>query len=355
MKILMIVKSLNFGGAEKQVVTDANMLNNAGHQVTVSFVTEGPLSRLLSSDITTYKLKSRLPVFASLQLLFYLIGHRHDVVHAHMFWSEKVSALPAKLTGHKLVFNEHGLGLWRKWYHIAIMRFISLWADRVITSCDATKDIRIQKEKLSEKKVETVYNSLNVEEREEKEGDLPDLLTHDQKFTIGYVGRFSPVKRLKTFITIAEELKKTTKDFRIVMVGDGEDKKELEEDIRARGLSSYFYFPGFVLDTHAYYRIFDIFLLPSEREACSVALLEAATFEIPALAFDVGGNSEIIQDGVTGYIVAEHDIELMLERIVCLYSNKDQKMKMGPAAREFVQRTFSVSRRLDHLIQVYQS
>lgn len=352
MKILIIVKSLKFGGAEKQAVVDANSLIGYGHQVTIAFNKKGDLMNLLANGVNLYQIRSKNLALASLQLFFHLFITRYDIVHSHMFWAEKISALPAKLTGHRIVFNEHGLGLWRRWYHILIMKFISLFADKIITSCEATKKIKIEREKLDRNKIITIYNSLDNVEEETGEVDIPDFMKKKKQLIIGFVGRFNSVKRLSIFLDIAEHLRKVIPDFKIVLVGEGEEKEKINREIRKKNLKRYFYLPGAVLNIYQYYKAFDIFVLPSIREACSVALLEAGANGIPAIAFNVGGNAEIIQNGATGYIIANNDIALLTGKIVYLYENKEKKYEMGLAAKHYIKNNFSVSKRLDKLTKL---
>jgi len=271
-----------------------------------------------------------------------------------MFWEEMISVLPGKITGHNVVFNEHGMGLWKKWHHILVMKFISLFADKIITSCDANRNIRVKREKLNHKKVITIYNSFDKSNNNKFPADIPNLLRKEKKFTIGFVGRFDEVKRLLMFTDIAERLKNKIPELRIVLVGDGEKMGTVKKEIMKKNLEEYFLLPGFVLNTDEYYKSFDIFILPSRIEGFSVALLEAGASGVPAIAFDVGGNAEIIQDGITGYIIPNHDIGLLLEKVIYLYENSDWRIDMGLAARSFITDNFSVSRRLTRLTKLYK-
>lgn len=350
MKILIMVNTLHYGGAERQAVLDANALADSGYRVTIGYNEEGDLLNLLSNKVKQYKINSKNVGFASLLLFHHLLHNRYDVIHSHMFWAERVSAVPGKLTGHTVVLNEHGLGLWRKWYHIITMKIISQFADTIIASCNANRTVRIQREKLDPKKVMTVYNSFDAMRNTRR---ARDFLQKDRTFIIGFVGRFNAVKRLRTFIDIAEKLREVVSDFKIVLVGDGRERRHIEDETAKRNLTKYFHFPGFVLKTEEYYKSFDVFILPSRIEGLSIALLEAGAAGVPAIAFDVGGNSEIIQDGMTGYIVSDNDIHRLIEKIVYLYENYDERIKLGLAAFNFITKKFSVSRRLSELQKIY--
>jgi len=354
MKILIIVDSLKYGGAEKQAVIDANSLIDCGHHVTIAYYKKGDLMKLLAKGVNQYQIKSKNLSLASLQIFFHLLLNRYDIVHSHMFWAEIISALPGKLTGHRVVFNEHGLELWRRWYHILIMKFASLFADKIITSCEATKEVRIKRGKLNKNKLLTIYNSFNIIKEEKREIYIPDFLNKKENFIIGFVGRFNQVKRLEIFIDVAEYLRNVIPKFKIVLVGDGKEKDKINREIENKNLGRYFYLPGYILNIGQYYKEFDVFVLPSIREACSIALLEAGASGIPAIAFDVGGNPEIIKDGITGFIIPNNDIALLIRKIIYFYKNNQKRYKMGLVARNYIKNKFSEAKRLYKLTNLYK-
>ncbi len=352
MKILIVINTLNYGGAEKQAVSDANSLVNAGYDVTLAFHTSGGLAGQLSPEVKQHRIGSKHVIGATLLLFFHLLSNRYDAVHCHMFWAERVCVFPAKLTGQKVVFNEHGLGLWRRWYHVLIMRLISMLADRVIVSCRVNYRVRMEREKLDPRKMVVIYNSIN------ENGDIKaSSHRYDAsigKFVVGYVGRFSAVKRLELFVDIAHRLRKNYEDFKIVLIGDGDARQALQAKIADQRLEKYFDMPGFALNVDPYYRSFDIYVLPSRVEGFSVSLLEAGAAGVPSIAFDVGGNSEIIRDGINGYLIPDSDIARVSDRIIYLREHEDIRKNMGIAARRMISNEFGASRRAKNLQELYQ-
>ncbi|UCF70152.1 MAG: glycosyltransferase [candidate division WOR-3 bacterium] len=354
MKIFIVINTLAYGGAEMQAVMDANALADIGHSVTIAYNENGDLLSLMSGKVLRYRIRYRNVILASLQLFMHLSECRYDIVHSHMFWAEKVSALPCFFTGQKVVFNEHGLGLWRRWYHIMVARFISLLSVSLITSCNAVREVKIKSEKIDPRKVCTVYNSVN---------DRSPLRPNDEgmrnpnvrnSVIVGFVGRFNEVKRLHLLVDVAEMLVHKVAGLMFVLVGDGAEKSRIELEIKRTGLAEYFNLPGSTLNTEQYYRAFDIFALPSRIEGFSLALLEACACGTAAVAFDVGGNSEIIQDGRTGYLVREGNIEEFTQRILQLCRKRMILAKMGRRAESFVKDNFSISRRVNGLLRVYR-
>jgi len=356
MKILIAVYSLTYGGAEKQAVVDANALQERGHQVAVAFYKNGELSKLLHKDIKLYKVHAKNVVLAGIQLFFHTLFHRYDVLHAHMFWAEKITAA-GRLLGQRVIMNEHGLGVWRKWHHSLVMRMISRGAHMVINSCDATKDNRVKIDRLKTTKLMTVYNSFEIDSAEidaqRKKEKEENNRNHNGSFTVGFVGRFDPVKRLQFYIPLAKILRGTIPSIKFLLVGDGTDREELEALVKKEGLEKHFHFPGFILGPGKYLCRCDAFFMPSKREAFSIALLEAGAYSLPAIAFKVGGNAELIKDGETGFIVPDEDIEAAAAKLIYLYENPFEREKIGRQAHQHVTETFSIKNRTDQLEKLF--
>jgi len=348
LKILIIIDSLKFGGAEKQAVTDANLLSENGYSVTFLYATGGPLVDSLNGDIRKHKIKTSNQLFAPFCILSFLILNKFDLIHCHMFWAEKVSAIPAFLTRHPLLFNEHGLGKWKKWYHSAIMHTISMFANRVACSCDLNYEIKISKKEVAKRKLLTLYNSFDC--------TIDSNLVENKKKnkTIGFVGRFHEVKQLDHLIKLAELLiNASIVDFKIILVGDGEIRKELENQINKKTLSGYFTFAGFQSDTASFYKEISIFILPSRIEALSVALIEAQAYGIPSIAYDVGGNKEIIINDNTGFLIDVNDTRKLFEKVKILLENEHIWRELSINAYHNSHNKFSNQKRLMNLTAIY--
>ncbi len=348
MKILIIINSLEIGGAEKQAVIDANLLISQNHNVSIAFYKDGHLSNLLDPKIEKIKLFTKNIFFVQFHILYLLLKFRFDIIHAHMFWAEKVSVLPAFLTGHKVIFNEHGLGLWRKWYHKFIMRLISSFAKQIVCSCELNKNIRFVNEHIPPRKLITIYNS--VEKNTYRLSKVDNL-----EFIIGYVGRFHEVKRLHLLIEIAELCKLHNLDIKFLLVGEGKEENNIKSLINEKKLSELFDFIGYTLNVQRYYQKMSVFILPSRIEGFSMALLEAGSYGIPLIAFDVGGNSEICINEVTGYLIPDCDIVEAFMKIKFLYEHRDILENLSIRTKSYITDNFSHEKRLHHLINLYDN
>ncbi|MGE5343003.1 MAG: glycosyltransferase [Candidatus Omnitrophota bacterium] len=363
MKILIVIRSLACGGAEKQAIMDANALNRRGHRLTVAFHQGGELVKLLDPGISIYRIHSANLLWAFAQLGSHFLFHRYDIIHAHMCWAERIAAFSGRMFGQPIILNEHSPAFFRRWYHRFLLRLVALSADRIITCCEATRNDQLS-EGIKPEKLVTIFNSFDPaltvlvvenqkEEPEENEIEKDNRNIGNNSFTVGFTGRFSPVKRLGLYIPLALRLRDVIPGIRFVLVGDGRDRGKIEAAIRAHHLDDLFVLPGFVLQPWLYLETFDIFFLPSRIEAFSVALLEAGALAIPSIAFAVGGNPELIQNGVTGCLLPDHDISAVAETIIDLYRNPDKRARIGTNAQRFVTETFSIETRIDRLERLY--
>lgn len=351
MDILILISSLDIGGAEKQAVTDANMLIESGHSVTIAYGKIGDLEKILNKDITCVYLETKNVLFATCKLCKYLSDKDIDVIHAHMFWAEKIAAIVSLFKKVKIVFNEHGLGLWRKWYHKIIMQVIASRADTIINSCKLNRLQRIRVEKLPEKKNKVLYNSYDLPNN--IEGDGIDKENQNKRFVIGFVGRFHPVKRLHILVDICEQFIEKSMNIKFMLIGDGAVMPSLKKEIEVKGFEDYFIFTGFQLNPQKYLTQFDVFVLPSKIEGFSVVLLEAGAAGVPCLAFNVGGNSEIIKNNLTGYIIENDNISEMADKIQFLYDNPEILKEFSNNSARFIGENFSGKKRIQGLENIY--
>jgi glycosyltransferase involved in cell wall biosynthesis len=120
---------------------------------------------------------------------------------------------------------------------------------------------------------------------------------------------------LGLFVEIAERLLAKNHNFRFVIVGDGPERKKIENMIGQKKLTEYFCLPGQVENFIDYVQNFDIFLLTSSKEGFPYILLEVGMGKIPIVASKVGGVGELIIDRQTGYLVKKLTAEDFVEKI----------------------------------------
>lgn len=353
-KVLIIIYSLNYGGAEVQVVQDILLLLRNNIDVYLFYKESGPLLRYLPKEVKLANFKFRSFLLSAFQLLFYLLFKRFDVVISHMFWANKISAFATFLTRHKLIIFEHGLGLWKNKPRKIASFIISLKASKVITCSYANKKIKVKHEKINENKIDVIHNSYRTLSFLSN-NKTNNYIIGDKRKKICFLGRIEKVKKLDIFIEIDKILSSEITNYCYLIIGDGTYKNLFINKLVENNIIEKFIFTGFVQNPIYYLKKSDCLVLPSKSEDFSLALLEASHAGLPCVAFDVGGNSEIIIDGFSGFIIKPYDYNQFAEAILFLLKNPAVARKMGLNAKNHVMKNFSEKNREEKIMKLLYS
>ncbi len=170
-----------------------------------------------------------------------------------------------------------------------------------------------------------------------------------------YVGRLSAEKGVPILFSSLSDLKAKNYDFHLTLLGDGQDRKFLEEQVEQMGLQDYVEFGGFVdQDTiKSTLRNSDIFILPSFAEGIPVALMEAMALGIPVIATYVGGVTELVVDGITGQVVSPSDSQGLGNAIAKYIDDEVFCKDIAQRARDKVVQEFNIEDQVDKLASLF--
>lgn len=170
---------------------------------------------------------------------------------------------------------------------------------------------------------------------------------------VGTVGRLNPVKDQSTLLRAFSRVHGGMADTALVLVGDGALREALEAEAVALGIADAVRFLGDRGDVDVLLPGFDVFVLSSRSEGYSMALLEACAAGLPIIATDVGGNREIVRDGVNGRVVAAGSEVVLAEAIASLLRDGDAAAAMGQAGRDWALREASVAAMMQRYDALY--
>jgi len=166
------------------------------------------------------------------------------------------------------------------------------------------------------------------------DSSLRQSLAPENEPLLVHVSNFRPVKRPVDCVEIlARVLQKGIKT-RLVMVGDGSERTNVEHRARCLGIFERCSFVGKQPRIADYLSVSDVLLLPSEQESFGLAALEAMACEVPVIASRVGGIPEVVTDGETGFLSDVGDVEKMAADAANLLANENLRKEMGKRARE---------------------
>ncbi|MGE5492965.1 MAG: TIGR03088 family PEP-CTERM/XrtA system glycosyltransferase [Actinomycetota bacterium] len=174
---------------------------------------------------------------------------------------------------------------------------------------------------------------------------------------VGTVGRLQDIKDqtslVKAFVLAVRSVPELRSRLRLVMVGEGPQRSQVEAVLRTAGMADLAWLPGVRDDIPDILRGLDCFVLPSLSEGISNAILEAMASGLPVIATDVGGNGELLSDGNTGTLVPPADPQALARQIVHYACNPDAARILGVAARGEAERRFSLDAMVDAHVGLY--
>ena len=141
----------------------------------------------------------------------------------------------------------------------------------------------------------------------------------------------------------------------LVLLGDGNQRKALEEQVAQLGLTKHVRFCGRVNNVDDYLRAADLFVLPSLVEGLSNALLEAMSYGLPCIASDIAGNRRVIRGGENGLLFALNDRLALSEVILALLSNSTEAKRLGEAAYQTIMAEYSIEQVAQRYLNLYQN
>lgn len=286
------------------------------------------------------------------RLASHIKDRKIDVLHAHQYTPFFYSALARMLHSCKarVLFTEHGrhypdvVSAKRR---LANRLLLQRYADITTACCDFSTSALRNIEGFPS--AETLPNGVDLRQLP-KRGSESEQRTLRRQLGLApdtpyaaCVARFHSVKDHPTLIRAWQKVHQKKPDARLLLVGDGEDRRSCEQLAATLDLGESIEFWGIRDDVPQILRAVDVFTLTSVSEAASLTLLEAMACQCPVVITDVGGNGEHVTDGIEGYLVPRGDSEALAQRLTQLLADKNHAKQMGNQARNRVERDFNLS------------
>lgn len=217
----------------------------------------------------------------------------------------------------------------------SFQKIVAKKADKIIVPSQYLKKI-VLLWGVREEKITVIYNAV------EKTFDMP-ISKKEAKKKINVegdiilsIGRLTPWKGFSALIEIMPDLLKENPKFRLVIVGEGQEEKNLKSQISKLKIENEVKLVGkiFHKEIPLYFKASDIFVLNSEYEGLSHVVLEAMQFEIPIVASNRGGNPELIQDDFNGILIEYNNKEQIKNAILKLWRDKNLQQKFIQNSKE---------------------
>jgi len=369
MRVLHIIPSLRKGGAERMAVTICNELHARGYEVRILvFSKENAYNSFSKCPVDIVAARIDLSIFGKTNavvtdLVSYVKTFAPEVIHTHLFIAELVArwhlfprtryithchdnmpqlrafAFPDLLSKKRLTELYERNFICKK-YSECNNRFVSI--------SKHTQDYYLQNlPKPFAKDITLLPNAIDMSLFYNK-----NTRPHDQLVIVNS-GNFLPKKNSQLLVRIAFVLKKKAIPFRIIMLGDGDQKNATKSLADKLNVADCFCFAGYVDNVNECYNSATIYVHTALYEPFGLVLIEAMSTGLPVVALDGGGNADIIEDGENGYLIEAQDPELFSDRILSIWEDKERYQRMSRNAQEHAKK-YDIKTYADRLIQVYQ-
>ncbi len=365
-KIFICITKSNWGGAQKYVYDLATNLPKDKFDVSVLLGGNGELkNRLDLADVRTVLLRNSqrdINVIKEFGLLSELTkifkSEKPDIVHLNSSKMGLVGTIAGRAAGiKKIIFTGHGWAfnedrnLLSKVFFMILHIITILLADKTIAVSELTKN---QIPSLFRKKVIVIRNGLREIIFKDKKTAQKELSIKTAIKNPVWVGTISELHKNKGLEFAIEAISKVKENVIFVIIGDGEEKTNLQAQINRLGLNNKIFLIGRVEMASTYLKAFDILTLTSITEALPYFLLEAGAASLPVVASNVGGIPEIIKNGKSGILVESKNPNEIRKQIEFLVKNPEKAKILGNNLKEKVYKEFKLEDMVKKTIKLYK-
>ena len=354
--VVHVVHSLAVGGLENGVVNLVNRAPASVRHIVVCMTTTGAFASRLRPDVEVRALGKAMghDPRAFLRLVRLLRWLRPSVVHSRN-WATFDAVLAARLAGVPTVIHgEHGRDITdpegRNWRRNGLRRASAPLVDRFVAVSENLRHWLVDAVGLPRRKVVTIHNGVDTARFAPADATAARValgLSAD-KLVVGTVGRLDPVKDHATLVRAFASIVRRVQAV-LIIAGDGPCRLDLERLVAALGIERHVHLLGERADVPVVLDAMDVFVLPSIAEGISNTLLEAMAMELPVVVTRVGGNPELVEDGVNGAHVARQDPDALAAAMMTYLEDANLRAIHGKSSRQRAVERFS----LDRMVAAY--
>ena len=385
-KILFCITKSNWGGAQRYVYDLATNLPKDKYETAVVLGGDGRLKEKLEAfgirTIPVSSLQRDVGVIKDISSFFELIKifrkEKPDIIHLNSSKMGGIGGLAGRIARvRKIIFTAHGWAYnedrnFLQKFAIAILHFITVAFSHLTIAVSEKAKEQFKSAGLMKKKMIVIHNGIGDIEFIEKEKarqhfvDIRYPQTEKVKEKIKseplWIGTISELHKNKGLKYAIEAIGKLIKNENInishgniifIIMGEGEERKNLEEIIKNNNLEDSIFLIGNVKNASSYLKAFDIFTLTSITEALPYAILEAGKAEVPIIASNVGGISEIIDDMRSGILLQPKKPKEISDAIEYFINYPDKKEIFSKLLKEKIDKEFSLEKMVSETTRLY--
>lgn len=293
-----------------------------------------------------------------------------DIVHTHLNKADFYGRIAAKRSNVPLIIStchnysttHSGADINKKSFFDVIDNFVIDYSKSyLIAISKLVKQYLINRNPSYEKITEVIYNGINFDKIKYKLSNWEILKLRSENnidsddFVISVIGRLDKQKGHLIFLESVKEIIHQNKKIKILLIGDGSLREQIEIFIKENNLSSQVIMKGFQPDSEPYIEISDLICVPSLWEGFGLVIIEGMIKRKIILASDVGGIPEIIEDGKTGFLFDPQNKTELIKKIIYIYHNIKELDHIKEKAVSVIKNNFDINKNTGQYYNSYMS
>ena len=342
MKILHILNSNKFSGAENVAITIINNMKNDNEIIYVS--PEGQIREHLQENNIDYEPVRKVCIK---EIKRVIKKYKPDIIHAHDFTASIISAI-ASNKKIKVISHIHNNNPWMKKVNLKTLIYLlsTIRYKKILIVSNSIINEYVFR-KLIKKKTEVIGNVIDIN----KIKKLSEEKNIQNNYDVIFIGRLSMEKQPQKFIEIIKKLKEKNSEIKAVMVGDGSLKEECEKIIKDNNLEDNIELKGFKKNPYIYLKNSKILCMTSGYEGYGLVAVEALSLGKPVVATDVGGIPDIVNE-CCGRVT--NSIDVMVKEIDKLLKDENYYKTKSNNTLKRVQEINDIDKYILKLEEIYK-
>jgi glycosyltransferase involved in cell wall biosynthesis len=364
--ILLLNETSGPGGAETVIFNIAKNLDRNQYTPRVGLFCDGWFAEHLAHHgiaVDIIQSKKSWDLTFLKDLMNYCSANKIDLIHAHLPGANLYGSVAGKMLGIPVIctlHNEMIIAGYVERFGSIKRRIIRSLATRYVVVAKYMQQDYIVKGKFSPRKMVTIYNGLSDSDGQstfDLDAFKRDIDFHEGEILITNVANFRPPKGHRVLIEAAHLVHQAAPNVKFLLIGDEGDGSIIgyvRDRIKEWGLADNVKLLGFRKDVYHILRNSDIFLLASNSEGLPISVVEAMLASKTVVATDVGGLSEIVVSGKTGFLVEPNNPKAIADTLLNLVNNAKLRSEIGDQGHQYALATLSIKSMIDQYQKLYR-
>lgn len=287
----------------------------------------------------------------------------YDIAHIHLYAKDscRLGIFAASMAGLPVITTEHLTRENKSLRRLTLKRLSQFLINRIIVLSDDAKEDLIRDSRIKPSIIEIIPNGVDLNRlcgdiswKENLVNIKSSIAINNSTTLVGNVSAFFPRKGHRFLLKAANNIINKHPNTKFIFIGKGNLREEMIKFARDLGLARNVEFLEWVEDIYSYYSIFDIFVFPTLAEGMPLAIIEAMATGVPVVTTSIGGNKELVIDGVTGLLIPPQNVTALANAIEYLLENPAIAREMGNAGKKRIEKSYDIVKVAEKTIGVYR-